>query len=61
MDFGDIAKKAQDALGEHGDKVEQGIDKAAEFAKSKFGDHADTIDNVADKARDFLGNQSQGQ
>ncbi len=42
-------------MSEHGDKLEGGVDKAAEFAKDKFGDHADTIDNVADKAKDFLG------
>lgn len=55
MNFDDMKNKAQDALGEHGDKVGDGIDKAADLAKSKFADKADTIDNVADKAKGFVG------
>lgn len=60
MDLNDLSNKAKDAMNEHGDKLEGGVDKAAEFAKDKFGDHADTIDNVADKARDFLGGGGDG-
>lgn len=59
MNFDDMKKKAQDALGEHGDKVNQGIDRAADAAKSRFGDHADTIDKVADKAHGMVGGQEQ--
>lgn len=55
MDFGNIAKKAKDAMAEHGDKVGDGIDKAADLAKSKFADKADTIDNFAEKAKGFVG------
>lgn len=58
MDFGKMANKAKDALGQHGDKVSDGIDKAADMAKSKFGDKADKIDDVADKAKGFLGGDS---
>ncbi|WP_034268293.1 antitoxin [Haloechinothrix halophila] len=61
MDLNDLSNKAKDAMNEHGDKLEGGVDKAAEFAKDKFGDHADTIDNAADKARDFLGGDDGGQ
>ncbi|MGH3951631.1 MAG: antitoxin [Pseudonocardiaceae bacterium] len=62
MNFDEIKNKAQDAVGQHGDKIEQGIDKGSEFAKSKFGDHSDTIDKLADKARGFVGGeQSEGQ
>lgn len=60
VDFGGLADKAKDALGEHGDKVEQGLDKAAEFAKSKFEGQSDTIDSVVDKAKGFIG-QQEGQ
>ncbi|RZQ64432.1 antitoxin [Amycolatopsis suaedae] len=60
INFDDIKKKAQDALGKHGDKVEQGLDKASGFAKSKFGDKADKIDNVTDKAKGFLHKQAGG-
>lgn len=61
VDFGGLADKAKDALSEHGDKVEQGLDKAAEFAKSKFEGHSDKIDTVVDKAKGFIGDQGQAQ
>lgn len=57
VDFGELANKAKDALGQHGDKVSDGIDKAADFAKDKFSGQSDTIDNVADKAKGFVDGQ----
>ncbi len=51
INFGEIKKKAQDALSKNSDKVEQGLDKASGFAKSKFGDKADKIDNATQKAK----------
>ncbi|OZM73318.1 hypothetical protein CFN78_10720 [Amycolatopsis antarctica] len=61
INFDDIKNKAQEALGKHGDKAGQGVDKAGEFAKSKFGDHADKIDNATGKAKDYLNKDQQGQ
>ena len=44
--------KAKDAAGEHGDKIDRGIDKAAEMAKDKTGgEHDDKIDQGADRAQ----------
>lgn len=57
VDFGGLADKAKDALGQHGDKVSDGIDKAADFAKDKFSGHSDKIDSVADKAKGFVDSQ----
>lgn len=62
MGFDELKNKAQELAGQHGDKVEQGVDKGAEFAKDKFG-HEEQVDSAADKAKDFLGNsgeQNQG-
>jgi ABC-type transporter Mla subunit MlaD len=49
--------KAKEALGKNSDKANEGVDKAAEFAKSKFGDHGDQIDQASDKAKDFVNKQ----
>jgi hypothetical protein len=47
--------KAKDALRDHDDKVDQGIDKAGDFADDKTGNkHSDQIDSGADKAREGL-------
>ncbi|TVT25639.1 antitoxin [Amycolatopsis acidiphila] len=59
INFDEIKKKAQDALGQNAEKIEQGIDKASGFAKSRLGQHADKIDNVSSKAKDFL-HKNQG-
>ncbi|WP_020419477.1 antitoxin [Amycolatopsis sp. ATCC 39116] len=60
IDFNEIKKKAQEALGHNAGKIEQGLDKASGFAKSKFGQHSSKIDNVTSKAKDFLHKQSGG-
>jgi hypothetical protein len=47
--------KAQDAAGQHGDKIDQGIDKAGEQAKQKAGDeHGEQIDQGAERAKDAV-------
>ena len=47
--------KASDAVDEHGDKIADGIDKAADVADEKTGGkHTDKIDAGADKAKDAL-------
>lgn len=53
IDFDALKNKAEEALREHGDKIEDGLDKASDFAKSKFG-HGDQIDSVTGKAKDFI-------
>ena len=56
MGFLDDAKrKVGDAVDKHGDKIGEGIDKAAKFADDKTGGkHADKIANASAKAKDGL-------
>ena len=56
MGFLDKLKgKASDAVDEHGDKISDGIDKAAAVADEKTGGkHTDKIDSGAAKAKDAL-------
>jgi len=55
MDLGDITDKAKGLLEEHADKVDEGIDKAAELADDKTGGkYSDQIDTAADKLKDVL-------
>lgn len=53
--------KAKEAMGNHSDKVGEGIDKASDAAKDRFSGHDEQIDKAADKARDFAGNQGGDQ
>jgi ABC-type transporter Mla subunit MlaD len=56
MSFMDKAKDAlEKAVDEHGDKISDGIDKAADFADDKTGGkYSDKIDQGVDKAKDAL-------
>jgi ABC-type transporter Mla subunit MlaD len=56
MSFFDKAKDAaQDAVDKHGDKISEGIDKAATLADDKTGGkHTEKIAGGADKAKDAL-------
>lgn len=47
--------KAKELLGQHDDKVDQGLDKAGELAKERFGGHDDQIDGVIGKAKESTG------
>ena len=62
VDFGSLAKKAQDALAQGSDKIEAAlkdnagkiegaVDKAGQFAKDKMPDRAAQIDNATAKAK----------
>jgi hypothetical protein len=53
IDFDDLKKKAEGLLEQHGDKIEEGVDKAGEFAKNRFG-HEETVDKVVDKIHDMI-------
>ena len=54
IDFEALKGKAEEALREHNDKIEEGLDKAAEFAKSKIAGHDEQIDSGIEKAKSFL-------
>ena len=56
MGFLDNAKsKLTDAVDKHGDKIGDGIDKAAALADKKTGGkHADKIESATGKAKDAL-------
>jgi hypothetical protein len=54
-----IFDKAKDLLNEHNDKVDQGIDKAAEVINQKTGgQHAEQINQGAEQAKRAMDNQS---
>lgn len=56
MDLGNLgaaADRAKEFASEHGDQIEQGVDKAADMAKEKFG-HDEQIDKVVDKIDDAI-------
>ena len=51
----EMKKKARDALTERQDKIEEGLDRAAEKAKEKAGDeHSGKIDSVIERGKDAL-------
>ncbi|MBO1335815.1 antitoxin [Streptomyces sp. VRA16 Mangrove soil] len=51
--------KVSDLAREHGDKIDQGLDKAAKMADDKTkGKYSDKIQQGADKAKDTLGKLS---
>lgn len=63
--FDSIKDKAKDLMGQHGDKVDPGVDKAGDAVDEKTGgQHADKVDTAQDKAKDaanqFGGGQNQG-
>ena len=51
----ELKDKAREALTEHRDKIEDGMDKAAEKAKQKAGsEHSGKVDSLLEKGRDAL-------
>ena len=47
--------KAKDLLGEHGDKVDEGIDKLGDLIDDKTGgEHADKVDLAQEKLKEGL-------
>jgi hypothetical protein len=52
--------KAKDLAREHGDKIDQALDKAAEVVDQKTGGkHSDTIDKVVAEAKKRTGEGEQ--
>ena len=48
INFDELKNKATDLVEKHGEKIEEGVEKAGEFAKKKFG-HDEQVDKVVDK------------
>lgn len=63
MGFLDDAKdKAKDLAGGHEDQVDDGLEKAGDFADDKTGDkYSDQIDSGQDKASEFLGGDDENK
>lgn len=59
--FDNLGDKAKDFAGEHEEQVDQGLDKAGEFADEKTGgEHSDQIDQGKEKVSGFLGGDDGG-
>ena len=60
MGFDEIKDKLSDAVKQHGDHIDKGIDKAAEFIDEKTGGkYSEHIDAGVEKAKDALDDLSQ--
>jgi hypothetical protein len=53
IDFEELKNKARGLVEKHGDKIEQGLDKASDVAKKRFG-HDERIDRAVDKAKGYI-------
>jgi hypothetical protein len=50
-----LKDKAKEAVGQHGDKVDQGVDRAGQFADERTGGkHTSQIDQGEQKAKEGL-------
>ncbi|GAA4294542.1 antitoxin [Actinokineospora soli] len=58
IDFNELKQKAEGLVEQHGDKIEDGVEKAGEFVKGKFG-HAEQVDQVVDKIQDMIPDKPQ--
>jgi hypothetical protein len=57
MGFDELKDKAKDLIGQHGDKVDQGVERAGQFADEKTGGkHNEHIDKGEDKLKEGLRN-----
>ncbi|WP_228122686.1 antitoxin [Saccharothrix syringae] len=53
--FDELKEKAKDALGQHGDKVDQGVDRAGQFVDERTGgQHTEHIQQGTEKAKEGL-------
>jgi hypothetical protein len=61
-DFGELADEAKNLAGQHSDQVQEGLDKAADFADQKTGNRFDDqIKDGEQQAENFLGDGGQNQ
>ncbi len=59
--FDKFKKKAADLAEEHGDKIDEGIDKAADFVDDKTGGkYTDKIEGGTEKAKEFIDGLEEG-
>lgn len=57
FDFDEIKNKVTDAIGEHADKVSDGIDKVGDFIDEKTGGkYSEHVDTAQEKAKDLVEN-----
>ncbi|KJK45254.1 hypothetical protein UK23_26830 [Lentzea aerocolonigenes] len=57
MGFDELKDKAKDLIGQHGDKVDQGVERAGQFADEKTGgQHSEHIDKGEEKLKEGLRN-----
>jgi ABC-type transporter Mla subunit MlaD len=62
LNLENLKDQAADLLDEHGDKIKDGIDKAAGVADDKTGgQHTERIGSVADKAKDVVDRLAGGK
>lgn len=55
MDLGNLGDKAKELIGDHADKVEDGVDKAADLIDEKTGGkYTDKIDGAAEKVKGLI-------
>ena len=58
--MGGFMDKAQDMAEQHDDKVDQGVEKAGDFADQKTGGgHSEQIDSAVDQAQQRTGQGDQ--
>jgi len=55
----ELKNKAEEFAREHSDQIEQGLQKAGDFAKQRFG-HEEQVDKAVHKAKEFLGGDQPG-
>jgi hypothetical protein len=58
INFNELKNKARGLVGKHGDKIEQGLDKASDLAKKRMGNDP-KIDKAVNKAKDFVRDEKQ--
>jgi hypothetical protein len=57
----DMKDKAKDLVGQHGDKIKEGLEKAGEFADEKTGGkHSDKIDKGVEKGGELIDKLGDG-
>ena len=59
-DFGEMADKAKNLIGDHDKQSDEALDKAADFANDKTGGgHESQIQSGEDKVEGYLGVEDQ--
>ena len=53
INFEELKNKAQGFVEQHGEKIEQGVERAGEVAKQRFG-HAEQVDKAVGKVQELI-------